>query len=274
MNPFSKEYLATELSHYGLKETYEKNGLSVEFNQESIPVLKFDNTIWMTLKPKIIQSHYLTISKAQGVVLTGGLGLGYFPLRIAAKENVHRVDVYELDQRVIDFFKERFSDRPEMKKINLIQGDMRELASGHYDYVLLDIYTNPVASISSVLEDLAILQSKVTASQFQVWGEELILKIGIDYGLNIPLNDNERIFFDAWSQASPSVCENLNQLYKEAAYHLSPRAVKSYLSIVERPVKFYHLSMMKRGVAKGIKKVYRKLFENSFKNLRLDRRVG
>lgn len=259
MNPFSKEYLATELSHYGLKETYEKNGLSVEFNEDSIPILKFDNTIWMTLKPKIIQTHYLTISKAQGVVLTGGLGLGYFPLRIAAKENVQRVDVYELDQRVIDFFKERFRDRPEMKKINLIQGDMRELASGHYDYALLDIYTNPISSIRQVVEDLTVLKSRVTVSRMQVWSEELILRVGLKQGLDIFIEDNEREYLDNWSQAPLSISENLNQLYREAGYQLTPWTIRAYLNVVKRPIKSYYLSLIKGGLTKEIKKIYRKL---------------
>ncbi len=259
MNPFSEEYFATELAHYGLKEAYSKNGLSVWFDEKGIPFLKFDDTIWMTLKHKIVQTHYLTISRAKGAVLAGGLGLGYFPLRIAAKENVHRVDVYELDGRVVDFFLEQFSDRPEMKKINVTQGDFRELASGHYDYALVDIYTNPISSMNRVLEDLALLKSKVTVSRIQVWGEELILKVGKDYGLDIQLEENERKYFDYWNQAPTSSCESLNQLCWEARYQLSPHSIKSYLSLVQRPLKSYYLSLIKRGFAKGVNKIYRKV---------------
>jgi hypothetical protein len=263
MNPFSEEYFATELAYFGLQEPYSKNGLSVWLDEQGIPFLKFDDTIWMTLKPKIVQTHYLSIARAKGAVLTGGLGLGYFPLRIAAKENVQRVDVYELDERVIDFFKERFSDRPEMKKINLIHGDMRELASGHYDYALIDIYVNPISSISRVLEDLAILQNRVTVSRFQVWCEELILRVGIVQELDILLEDNERKFLDYWGQAPLSISETLNQLYGEAFYHLSPRTIQSYLSLVNRPVKSYYLPSLKWGIKsklpEGIKQTYRKL---------------
>lgn len=259
MNPFSKEYLATELSHYGLKETYEKDGLSVEFNEESIPVLKFDNTIWMTLKPKIILSQHLRICEAQGAVLTGGLGLGYYPLRIAAKENVERVDVYELDGRVIDFFKERFSDRPEMKKINLIEGDMRELASGHYDYVFVDIYTNPINSIRQVVEDVTAIKSRVTASEIHAWCEEIILRVGMKQGLDIFIEDNEREFLDNWKQAPLSISESLDQLYREACYLLTPGTIRAYLNVVKRPIKSYYLSLIKGGLTKEIKKIARKL---------------
>lgn len=258
MNPFSDEYFATELGHYGLKEPYSKNGLSADFDEQAIPYLKFNDTYWMTLKPKIVQTHYLSISRAKGAVLTGGLGLGYFPIRAAAKENVHRVDVYELDQRAIDFFRERFSDRPEMNKINLMQGDMRELASGHYDYVLLDIYTNPISSFSSVLEDLAILKSKVTASRFQVWCEELIIRVGIARGLDIILEDNERKFLDYWGKAPSSISENLNQLYGEACYQLSAPKIRSYLRLVNHPFKPYYLSLIKWGFTQGIRKISRK----------------
>lgn len=261
LNPFSQEYFTHELAYYGLKEPYSKNGLSVWSDEQGIPYLKFDDTIWMTLKPKIVQTHYLTISQATGNVLTGGLGLGYFPLRVAAKDDVQRVDVYELDQRVIDFFIERFRDRPEMAKINLIQGDFRELASGHYDYALVDIYTNPVSSINQVFQDLTMLKSRVTASKIQVWCEQLILKVGIEYyGLNIVLGDDERLFFDYWNQTSSPLVETLNQLYREACYQLSPGQIKTYLSLVQYPIRFYYFSLMKRGLIEGGKKIYRKLF--------------
>lgn len=255
MNPFTEEYFAAELAHYGLKEPYSKNGLTVSFNDQGIPLLQFDGNIWMSLKQRIIQSHYLTISRATGAVLAGGLGLGYFPLRAAAKENVQRVDVYELDGRCIDFFRECFSDRPEMKKIHVTQGDFRELASGHYDYALVDIYLNPVSSIGQVLQDLAILKSRVKVSQIQVWCEELIIKAGIAYGLDIPIDDKEREFFDYWNQASSSISEELNQLYREGRHHLSSHRIKSYLSLVERPLKSYYLYLIKRGFAKGIKTI-------------------
>lgn len=258
MNPFSEEYLATELAHYGLKDAYSKNGLSVWSDEQAIPFLKFNDTIWMTLKPKIIQTHYLTTSRAQGAVLAGGLGLGYFPLRVAAKENVHRVDVYELDRRVIDFFREQFSDRPEMNKINLIEGDIRELASGHYDYALIDIYTNPIASISTVLEDLAILKSRVTVSRIQVWGEEIIIKVGMAYGLDIPLEEIERKLFNFWKQAPFSIYENLHQLYREACYQLTPWEIRSYLSLIERPFKSYYRFLTKWGLTQGVKRIYQK----------------
>ena len=257
LNPFSEEYFVSELAFYGLKEPYSKNGLSVWSDEQGIPFLKFDDTIWMTLKPKIVQTHYLSTSRATGAVLTGGLGLGYFPLRVAAKDNVQRVDVYELDRRVIDFFIERFSDRPEMEKINLIHGDFRELASGHYDYALVDIYTNPVSSISQVFQDLTLLKSRVTVSKIQVWCEELIVKVGLDYyGLNIVLGDNERLYFDYWNQTSSPLGETLNQLYREACYQLSPGQIKSYLSLVQYPIKSYYFSVMKRGLIEGSKKIY------------------
>lgn len=259
MNPFSEEYFATELAHYGLKEPYSKNGLSVDFEEQAIPYLNFDDTYWMTLKPKIIQTHYLSISRAKGVVLTGGLGLGYYPLRVAAKENVHRVDVYELDQRVIDFFLERFGDRPEMKKINLMQGDMRELASGHYDYVLVDIYLNPISNFNTVLEDLATLKTKVTASRIQVWCEELIIRVGRARGLDIILDVNEQEFLDCWGKAPSSISANLNQLYGDACYQLSAPKIRSYLKLVNHPFKPYYLSLIKWGFTQGIRKISRKL---------------
>jgi len=95
MNPFSEEYTKREIKEYGLK-TYSKNGIEVEtralegrcdeyLNKAfftgciNAPIMSIDGEIWMSLTPMEIQSHFVAIKRARGVVGTGGLGMGLLP---------------------------------------------------------------------------------------------------------------------------------------------------------------------------------------------------
>jgi len=89
------------------------------------PVIRVRGKIWMSLPPVEVQSCYVPIRAAHGVVATAGLGLGYVPLRMAAKRTVRRVDVYEIEADVIRWFTEAFKGRPELDKIRIIHGDVR-----------------------------------------------------------------------------------------------------------------------------------------------------
>ncbi|GAI07111.1 unnamed protein product, partial [marine sediment metagenome] len=160
MNPFELEYLVQEVEFYNLPEEYdvppvrvdlcEPNGRLDDYLNKNwraelpvpIPRMVVDGQLWMTLTPMELQSNWVAIERAHGAVVIAGLGLGYTALRMAAKREVDSVLVVELEQGVIDFFRARFSDRPEFARITLVQGDARKVvpALGGADFVFVDIY--------------------------------------------------------------------------------------------------------------------------------------
>jgi hypothetical protein len=126
--------LQQEIDYY-MPEPFELDGLEVilkpiegfvrfdeYFNKQcrtegpDIPMLIMDGQIWMSLTWMEVQSLWVPIKRAHGRVVTAGLGMGYAVLRMAEKENVSEVVVYEIDPRVIKFFKATQGHRPRWKR--------------------------------------------------------------------------------------------------------------------------------------------------------------
>lgn len=189
-NPFSTEYLEQEIQFYAPKE-YEKNGIRcvlkpIEgfnridefFNKgfwssgPDIPMLLIDGVIWMSLTWQEVQSQWVPIRRATGRVLIGGLGMGYVALRIAAKPDVEKVVVYEIDERVIEFFKATKGNREEVKKIEIVKDDIRK-AEGKFDFAFIDTY--PTLLDNRTLSDVEFFMAnnRLQVSGWHFWGQEL-----------------------------------------------------------------------------------------------------
>ncbi|MDX2099478.1 MAG: hypothetical protein SFW36_16995 [Leptolyngbyaceae cyanobacterium bins.59] len=193
-SPFSYQYLLQELAFYRFQGHYENSGLEVSVQPLSakdnlhdflnlhprqsflpVPVLYREHWQWMSLKPAEIQSMWLPLQRAQGKVATAGLGLGYYALRAAAKPEVERVDVYEIDPRVIRFFEKTFSDRAECSKIHIIQGDVHQkLVDRTYDFCFLDFYGAPFPV--QYLKDLSFFLERNQFGYCHIWYEERIVQ--------------------------------------------------------------------------------------------------
>ena len=190
ISPFTTAYLKQEIDFYN-PVPYEKDGMEVYlkpiegltridefFNRgfwdkgPDIPILKKDGSIWMSLTWMEVQSHWLPIQLAHGNVLVGGLGMGYAALRFAAKRDVKKVVVYETDRRVINFFEETKAHREEYAKIEVIEGDIREV-TGEYDFAYIDIYATLLPD--ELLEDAGYFVDKedLSVGTFHFWGQEL-----------------------------------------------------------------------------------------------------
>ena len=130
--------------------------------------------IWMSITPMEVQSLVVPICRARGVVGTSGLGLGYFPMRAAAKDDVERVDVYEIDPDVIKMFKYKNRGRPELKKIKIIQGDVyTTLKDKTYDFFLADHYA--VVLPDDVTTDYLLFWRRNNFGEYRFWCEEKLL---------------------------------------------------------------------------------------------------
>lgn len=187
-NPFTDAYWHEELAFYGrptvlppppMRLDYttiqgrcdDFLSVNMRFDDTKFPRLCEHGSIWMSLTPMEVQSAALAIVLASGHVVTGGLGLGYYVLRVAAKAKVTRITVYERSQDLIDWFKAAFSDREGFDKIEFVHGDMRENCQGHKaDLAFVDIYDTILPD--EVVTDARLLRRRNKFGQYIYWGWE------------------------------------------------------------------------------------------------------
>jgi len=220
-NPFMDDYVRKEIEFYGISK-YDKDGikictveiigrcddfLNVNMRMGGLFCPKFfiDDRLWMSLTPLEIQSHYLPIKKAKGKIAVGGLGMGYYLLKVMEKDNVSIIDVYEQEQRVVDFFKENFSDRKGFEKVEFIVGDIRKtLNKEQYNFAYIDIYHSILPS--AVITDKELFCSTNQISEYHFWCQEKVLKYAYEHEL-LTMDDFDRDLiklFLKWNQTPAS----------------------------------------------------------------------
>ena len=142
-----------------------------------LAVLK-DDVVWMSTDPNEINTMKKPISEAKGRVLTFGLGLGYFPVMTALKEEVKDVTVVEYDPKIIEIFKKHILPLVPFKdKIHIVQADAFEYAKRDldrdYDYLFIDIWHNPEDGLPMYLKLKRLLKGKKLTISY--WLEKSIL---------------------------------------------------------------------------------------------------
>lgn len=189
LHPFSTEYYEQEVASLQLTpKTFHNVELKLEkvvgrvdgfmykdflTGIENVPVLFIDNELWMSLTPMEVESHFMPIQLAKGHVGVGGLGLGYYTQRILEKEEVESVTVFELDQNVIDFYRENFGEH---EKLTIKKQDVRSLKDEHFDFFYNDIY--PTQMDDRAIEDMARLTQNNTFGHYHFWTfEEFFLEM-------------------------------------------------------------------------------------------------
>ena len=145
-------------------------------NFQYLAVIK-DDVVWMSTDPNEINTMRPSIDKAHGNVLAFGLGLGYFPLMCAAKEEVKSVTVVEKDPEIIKIFKKHILPLSIYKdKIRIIEGDAFNFAHSDlssYDFLFIDIWHNPEDGLPLYLKFRKILKNKNIETDY--WLEKSIL---------------------------------------------------------------------------------------------------
>jgi hypothetical protein len=157
----------------------------------------------MSLSFMEIQSHYLPIQFATGVVGTCGLGLGYFALRTAMMDDVEEVIVFEQDKRIINFFKKSFVKREGFDKIRFIHGDAREKINEYkftFDFLYVDIYSTLLSN--QIPDDIKLFKDKCNAYHF--WGLERVILDAIEHEIIHPKDLDYQIiqYLQMW-QSTP-----------------------------------------------------------------------
>ncbi len=110
-----------------------------------VPAIYEGKRIWMSLVPHEIKTMQKALDNAKGKVLAYGLGLGYFPLMAAMKENVNEVIVVEKENEPIEIFESLISKSfKESGKISIVKEDafshLEKIKDGEYDTIFVDIW--------------------------------------------------------------------------------------------------------------------------------------
>lgn len=110
-------------------------------------VLRQDGEFWMTDNPAEAKTVDPCVDKAYGNVLTFGLGIGYFVYMCLLKPEVKSVTIVELNESVINMFKELILPQfPKDKEIKIIHGNafdyFNEDFLKKFDYVFVDVWKN------------------------------------------------------------------------------------------------------------------------------------
>lgn len=134
---------------------------------------------WMTLMPNETNTTKPALEKANGKVLTFGLGLGYFTYMAAIKPDVESVTVVERSADVIELFSNFILPQfPDPEKIEIVKSDAFDFAEnrmrdGAYDSVFVDIWHDPSDGCELYLK-MKEYEYLLPDAKFTYWVEETL----------------------------------------------------------------------------------------------------
>lgn len=148
------------------------------FRQEVFyPAVKQNGRIWMSVTPNEINTMRAPLSRAQGHVLTYGLGLGYFAYHAALKSDVASVTIVDHDADAISLFQRHLLMQfPHSQKITLICDDAfsyaeKHMAKGHFDMVFTDLWHDVEDGIPLYLR-MKALEHLLPKAKHEYWIEK------------------------------------------------------------------------------------------------------
>lgn len=189
MKPYDFEYIKSKINEYNCLISAKKIG-SFEIKNTKNPDEYIDgymyrkkgdlnvsilelhgpNNILMKISPMEIESSYMFIKYAKGVVGIVGLGLGYVVQELAKKEEVKKVVVYEKEKDIIDLY---YSSFKENNKIEIINEDAFKAKGKKFDYFYVDIYEYKLHT--KVVEDFKTFNNLHNIEEYFFWGLEHFL---------------------------------------------------------------------------------------------------
>lgn len=140
----------TILLSYGMSVDLAKGKTGIAFFNDNIEIsvlgdLVIDDEnkrimqrIWMSLTPMEMMTQRSGIEKAEGRVVIGGLGLGWFLTQVAAKENVTEIIVVESSKQLLDWV----SGALKTKFPKLMEKVSAWVHANVYDYMVKDTITH------------------------------------------------------------------------------------------------------------------------------------
>jgi hypothetical protein len=137
-------------------------------------MFKRDDVVWMSLTAMETESQTPMIHAAHGHTVIAGLGMGFVLYNIAAKPEVTKVTVLELDPDVVALMDRVTSWRhwPGSEKITLVMGDAADyVATEPVDFLYADTWAHLGAE--EAIPVTQRIQAGVKAKAVAWWGQEL-----------------------------------------------------------------------------------------------------
>lgn len=135
---------------------------------------------WMTLLPNEINSQKKYVDAAFGKVLTYGMGLGYYVLQAALKDEVESVTAVDIDENVIKIFNDNILPQfppHARKKVRVVSADAfkfaENLKEGDFDYIYADIW-HDVADGAYMYGKLKQCEKFCPSAKYGYWIEDTI----------------------------------------------------------------------------------------------------
>lgn len=134
------------------------------------------NMPWMSVCPSEINSMRGQMDAAHGKVLVLGLGLGYYPFVVSAKENVSEITIVELSDTIADIFEKHLLPQfPHKDKIKVVRADafdyLETLHGGEYDFCFADIWEGLHDGVPLYLR-IREYEKRLPETEFTYWIEK------------------------------------------------------------------------------------------------------
>lgn len=193
----------------------------------SYPVLKHDNTVWMSITPNEIATMEGAINDANGKVLVLGLGLGYYQYMISNKDNVKQITIIEKDENIIQLFKQYILPQFKYKeKIKIVHDDAFSFLDANkedFDYCFLDLWHSPEDGLPLYLR-LRKYEYKYKNTTFNYWLHKSILAMYRRCYLTV-IQENLMGFGDENYQKSKNIYD---QIINDIYFRTKEKSVNNY----------------------------------------------
>ncbi len=141
--------------------------------------IKENDVTWMSVTPHEINTMKEPITNAKGHVITLGLGLGYYAFMASNKDEVNKVTIIEMNQKIIDIFKKEILPFfPHKEKIEIIKANAFEYLDKKVDgnYLFADLWHLPEDGFPMYCK-LLRLEEKNPQIKFEYWIEKSMLSL-------------------------------------------------------------------------------------------------
>ena len=134
------------------------------------------NMPWMSVCPSEINSMRNQMEAAHGRVLVLGLGLGYYPFAVSAKENVSEIVIIEISSEIADIFEKYLLPQfPHRDKIKVVRADafdyLDSLTGGEFDFCFADIWEGLHDGVPLYLR-IKEYEKRLPETEFTYWIEK------------------------------------------------------------------------------------------------------
>lgn len=217
-NPFTSEYVEQEVRWFNTEE-YVFDGILIKMvsspegpfenlfqsvvwkeGEFNFPILMIDGKLWMSLAPLELQAMWVPIQLAHGDVGLGGLGLGYTALRMAKKDSVSKITVFEGNKRIIDTFNKLHSNRNGFDKIEVVYGDLLDTCKEYtFDFFFNDIYEELLQY--EAITDTLVIKENNFIKMYRVFGQEVAMLTALASGTGIVMTEFDKQLINYWYES-------------------------------------------------------------------------